>query len=75
MTHNFIGKNNFLNSSFLYGGHFEKIDLEWAVSNKDILDNHFRSAFVYFFPEEARQQHDDAKEELQDLMNTCGRDR
>jgi len=75
MKHNFIGKSKFLNAFFLRSNRLEKINLEWAYQNKDILQNYYREAFEMFFPAEAQQEYDETEEDLQDLRNSCGRDR
>lgn len=73
MDYKFAGKRCSLNRFFLRTGRFEKAEFEWIHLNKDIIQNHYREAFSFFYPEEAQQEYDEAEEELQDLKNTCGR--
>jgi len=75
MKHNFEGKHKFVNAWFLKSNKLEKINLEWAFLNKEIIRNHYPKAFEMFFPCEAQQDYDEATEDLQHLENTCGRDK
>ena len=74
MKHNFIGKSKYLNEFFLKSGKHEMVNLEWAYLNKEILRNHFRRAFEYFWADEAQQEYDEADAELRDLQCSCGRE-
>jgi hypothetical protein len=70
-----IKNENSLYEFFLKTGRTDKINIKWALENKDFLLNYYPKAFAFFFPDDAEQMDDEAADELHYLNTVCGRDK